>query len=409
MIETAKKAKAASLKLLLTNAEQRNQALQSIADAIRMKKNEIFEKNQIDLKKAKEMNVSAAMIDRLKLSFDRIEAMAKTAEAIASQEEVLGQIVEEHQREDGLWVQKVRSPLGVIAMIFESRPNVVLDCSCLAIKSGNAILLKGGKEALESNRILSHIIRENIKEFIPIDTVQNLESKEEVAALLKLPDWINLVIPRGGPKLIEYVYKNSQIPVIAHFQGICHIYIDKEADLEKAKEIVINAKVQRPGVCNAVETLLVDQDLPKEFLKLLFAELSENGVELRLSKKLLEVFPNAKLAEADDWKTEYLDLILSVRDVAGIDAAIEHIQTYGSHHTEAILTENIDSQKAFLNSIDASCLVVNASTRFNDGGELGLGAEIGISTSKIHAYGPMGAKEMTTSKFVLLGQGQIRK
>lgn len=390
------------------SAEKRNNALLSIADALIQNKKDIISANTKDLNLAKENNLSSALLDRLLLDEKRIEAMAAAVKQIAEQAEVVGTITESFTRDDGLKISKQRIPIGVIAMIFESRPNVVVDCSALAIKSGNCIILKGGKEAANSNAILTEIIREAIKDFIPSEVVQIITTRDDVTNLLDQVGLVDVIIPRGGEGLINYVCENSKVPVLAHYKGLCHIFIDETADATQAKDIVLNAKVSRPGVCNAMETLLVHKDFSKEALSEIISELKNAKTDLRLSENLHSIFPETQLATQEDWATEYLDNILSIKMVDSVDEAITHIQEYGSHHTEAILSANENNIKLFQNSIDASSIMVNASTRFNDGGEYGLGAELGISTSKLHAYGPMGAAEMTTQRFIVEGSGHTR-
>jgi glutamate-5-semialdehyde dehydrogenase len=293
-------------------------------------------------------------------------------------------------------------------MIFESRPNVVIDCSCLAIKSGNCIVLKGGSEASESNRILADIVRSAIVKHIPKNVVQLIDSREAVAELLNQVGLIDVIIPRGGERLIQYVYDHSKVPVIAHFKGLCHIFVDESADLDSALAIILNAKAQRPGVCNAMETLILHKNLPKEFIDKAIDELLASNIEVRLDSGVDYSKTTLAVASEEDWDTEYLDRILSIKLVGGVDQAIEHIHTYGSHHSEAILSKDQTNIDKFKTEVDASSIMINASTRFNDGGEYGLGAELGISTTKLHAYGPMGAKEMTTTRYLVTGSGHTR-
>lgn len=404
----AKYSKQASIEFLKSDNDSRKKALQNISNNLIKNIELILKENEKDIIKAKEENLNSALIDRLLLNEDRIQSMAQTALDIADQPEVVGKVTKELKRPNGLIVQNQRVPLGVIAMIFESRPNVVIDCSCLAIKSGNAIILKGGKEAVNSNRILTQIVRDSIKEYIPQDIVQLIDSRQAVSELITLNKYVDVVIPRGGKKLIQYVYDNASIPVIAHFEGLCHIYIHHDANLEQAKAIVLNAKIQRPGVCNAMECLLLHKDLPQKFKKDLISSFLNAEVELRGSKDLCELDTQIKPATSTDYATEYLDKILSIKTVQDIEEAISHIQTFGTNHTEAILSQDQTAISLFQKSIEASCIAVNASTRFNDGGELGLGAELGISTTKFHAYGPMGAEQMTTLRYVIFGEGQIR-
>jgi glutamate-5-semialdehyde dehydrogenase len=406
IIELAKSAKLAALKTQSVSENIRVEALKKIAFNLRQNTNHIIEQNKKDLDEAKKNNLSSSLIDRLKLDEKTILAMASAVEKISEQEQVVGQIIESSLRPNGLIIEKIRIPIGVIGMIFESRPNVVIDGAALAIKSGNSIILKGGKEAQYSNQALYQLIIESIENFLPKASVQMISSREDVFELLKLNEYIDLMVPRGGTPLIQFVKKHATMPVIAHDKGLCHIYIHLDADEKTATDIVVNAKAQRPGVCNAVETLLLHKDFSKN--KDVLNALKNASVEIRGDAKTKELQPDIKLATEDDFNTEYLEKIISVKMVDHENEAIEHILKYSSHHTEAILAKDTKVIEKFLNSLDASCLVVNASTRFNDGGELGLGAELGISTSKLHAYGPMGAKEMTTSRFIIRGQGQTR-
>ncbi len=398
----------AKQEFIKSDEQKRQRAILAISDLLIKKKDELTQANEQDLIAAKKNNLNAAMIDRLALDESRIESLAQSVKAIANQAPVVGEITESHTRTDGLIIQKQRIPLGVIGMIFESRPNVVIDCSCLAIKSGNCIILKGGKEAQHSNLFLANLVREAIKEFIPEDVVQLIESRDEVSELLKQVGLVDVIIPRGGERLIEYVYHNSQIPVIAHFKGLCHIFVDDTADTQKALEIIVNAKTQRPGVCNAMETLLLHEKLPQEFVDEVFNALLKRQTELRICDKTKTTIQGLKPATEEDWSTEYLANILSVKTLKNIEEAIAHIQQYGSHHTEAILSTDKNNIEKFQTQVDASSVMANASTRFNDGGEYGLGAELGISTTKLHAYGPMGAKEMTTQRYLVTGDGHIR-
>lgn len=407
----AKKSKEASKALRGLNKELRKQLLLKLADNLINRKDEVIAANKKDLQHADEVQLSSSLKDRLMLDAARIEAMAEGVKSIAAQEEVVGEFYQEFTNNEGLKIKRQRVPLGVILMIFESRPNVVIDCAALALKSSNAIILKGGKEAKYSNEILGEIIQETLKDHLPIESVQVLasDSREEVNQLLECDQYIDVVIPRGGEKLIEHVYKNAKMPVIAHFKGLCHMYLDKKADLKKAMDLVINAKTQRTGVCNAIETLLVHQDLDADFKNSLVSELQKKGTLLLADEDFIKATgANLEKATAKDWATEYLDNTLSIKTVASLDQAIEHIDQFGSYHTECIVTEDEQAQVEFLNRVDASCITINASTRFNDGGQLGLGAELGISTTKLHAYGPMGAEQMTTSRYVIVGDGNIR-
>lgn len=404
IVDVAKKAKLASKELLGLSEATRVLALQSIAGALIKNEKSILVENQKDLDLAKENNLSAAIVDRLTLTSHSLKSLSEACLSIAVQPPVVGMIEVEYQRPSGLTIQKQRIPIGVIGMIFESRPNVVVDGVALAIKSGNAIILKGGKEAAHSNNILFSVVQASLKGIIPTDSVALIQTRDEVNELLKLNDYIDLMVPRGGSELIRYVKTHATMPVVAHDKGLCHLYVHPDA--EDVLKIILNAKTQRPGVCNALESLLLHQNFADN--KNVIDELINHGVEVRGCEKTKTLNAQVKLATEADYETEYLDKIISVKMVKDETEAIERIRKYSSHHTEAILSKDSKIIENFLNSLDASCLVVNASTRFNDGGELGLGAELGISTSKLHAYGPMGAKEMTTLRFIVLGNGQVR-
>lgn len=394
---------------MLDNSSRKNLLLQ-LAKTIRSRKNDIQNENQKDMDHAKEY--PEALRDRLLLNADRIEAMARSVEEIAVQEDVVGKIEKEERRDDGLLIQKIRVPLGVILMIFESRPNVVIDAAALAIKSSNCLILKGGKEAQFSNKILGEIIQETIKDVLPTSCIQVLSSTDraQVDELLKLNQFIDVVVPRGGEKLIEHVYENAKMPVIAHYKGLCHLYIDESAREDFAKDILINAKTQRPGVCNAVETLILNKKVVSSLGVKLLSALEEKKTKIKVDKVLNEMTGlHYEVATELDWDTEYLANILSVKVVENLDEALIHIEKYGSHHTEGIISESSENIKKFVLATDSSCVVINASTRFNDGGQLGLGAELGISTSKLHSYGPMGAEQMTTLRYVVTGEGHIRR
>ncbi|MBL6988510.1 MAG: glutamate-5-semialdehyde dehydrogenase [Bacteriovoracaceae bacterium] len=408
--DIGKKAKDASIALRQLTEEDRFRALTAIVQLLRDNKQKIIAANEIDLKSAKEQNLSDALVDRLTLTADRIDAMAQSVSDIAFQNAVVGEVVSASKLDNGLLVRRERIPIGVLAMIFESRPNVVVDCSALAIKSANAIILKGGKEAYQSNKLLGELVRQAIEKNIPKDTIQVIDSfdREIVSGLLTLNKYVDLIIPRGGEGLVNFVYANATVPVIAHFKGLCHIYIHDDADLQSALDICLNAKVQRPGVCNAMETLIIHEKVDDKFLQELINKYIENGVELRMCEKLAPRFPNLPRACNVDWDSEYLDKILSIKLVTNEDEAIDHVLKHGTNHTEGIVAKDQEVIKKFINGVDASCVMVNASTRFNDGGQLGLGAELGISTTKIHAYGPMGASELTTLRFIVEGSGHIR-
>jgi len=411
ILEIAKKAKIASKNLATLSSNTKNEVLKRVAQKLRERKEELKKVNEKDVNQALIQGHTKAFIDRLTLTDKIIEGMAKGLEEVSALLDPVGEVVKMWKRPNGLLVGKMRIPLGVIAIIYESRPNVTIDAAGLCFKSGNAVILRGGKEALNSNLALGEIFRETLREFnIPEDVVQVIPTPERklMEYMLELEEYIDLVIPRGGEGLIRFVTEKARMPVIKHYKGVCHVYVDNEADLEMAKSIAINAKCQRPGVCNAMETLLVHKEIAKKFLPDLAEEYKKYGVELRGCPETLKYIPWAKEATEEDWYAEYLDLILAIKVVNSLEEAIEHISKYGSNHTEAIVTENYSKAIKFLREVDASVVLVNASTRFNDGGELGLGAEIGISTTKIHAYGPMGLEELTTTKFIVFGNGQIR-
>jgi glutamate-5-semialdehyde dehydrogenase len=352
------------------------------------------------------------MVDRLILNEKRISEMAKGLREVAQLDDPVGAVVEEWSRPNGLLVRKVRIPLGVIGIIYEARPNVTADAAGLCLKSGNAVILRGGSESINSNKAIEKCLRKGLADSgLPQDSVQLISSTDRslVLEMLKLEDFIEVIIPRGGESLIKFVVENSRIPVIKHYKGVCHVFVDESADLEMAIKICMNAKVQRPAVCNAMETLLVHRSIAKEFLPKVERELLKAGVEIRGDQSVQSLCPSAKKATEQDWYEEFLDLILAVRVVDSLDEAISHIQKYGSNHTESIVTSTEDRAERFLTEVNSSTVLVNASTRFSDGGQLGLGAEIGISTTKLHAYGPMGVKDLTTTKFVIRGTGQVRE
>lgn len=411
ILQIAQRAKRASQELAKIKTTLKNELLKRVAQKIREKREWLKEINQKDVTLALSAGQSKAFIDRLTLTDKVIEAMAKGLEEVAALPDPVGEVVKMWRRPNGLLVGRIRIPLGVIAIIYESRPNVTIDAAGLCFKSGNAVILRGGKEALNSNLALAEIFREELKAMdLPIDAVQVIPTPDRKAMeyLLEMEEYVDLVIPRGGEGLIRFVSERARMPVIKHYKGVCHVYVDEEADLEKALKICVNAKCQRPGVCNAMETLLVHANIAPKFLPLLAKEYEKYGVEIRGCPQTLKFIPQAKPATEQDYGYEFLDLILAVKVVSSLEEAMEHIARYGSNHTEAIVTENYSKAMKFLMEVDASLVLVNASTRFNDGGELGLGAEIGISTTKIHAYGPMGLEELTTTKFIAFGDGQIR-
>ena len=409
----ARRARAAALASARLDADARRDALEKVADAIDAHRAQILAANALDLSAAEENGVSGPMLDRLKLDESAVVKLAGAVREVAAQEDPLGGIEEETTRPNGLRVGRMRIPLGVIAMIYESRPNVTSDAAALCLKAGNAVILRGGSEALHSNRAIADAIREGlVASAVPEDAVQLVPTTDRKAidVLLQQEQWIDLVIPRGGEGLIRAVTEKSRIPVLQHYKGVCHVFLDESAPLDRAVAIAVNAKVQRPAVCNALETLLVHRAAAERLLPTVARELVAAGVELRGCPRTVELLPDldVKPASEDDWHEEYLDLRLAVRVVDDLEAALDHIARYGSSHTEAIVTDDEASAAAFVAAVQSSTVLVNASTRFADGGELGLGAEIGISTSKLHAFGPMGARELTTRKFVVFGDGQIR-
>ncbi|MBI3605134.1 MAG: glutamate-5-semialdehyde dehydrogenase [Nitrospirae bacterium] len=407
-----KKAKEAARAAANLNTTNKTNVLLTMADLLFKREKEILQENLKDLENARAQKLDPAKIERLTLNRKRIEEMAGGLREVAALPDPVGEILQMERRPNGMQVGRMRVPIGVIAIIYESRPNVTVDSASLCLKSGNAVILKGGSEALHSNQILVNLFSESLKMFgIPEGAVTfiNKTDRAVTSELLKMDAYIDLVIPRGGEGLIKAVTESSRIPVIKHDKGLCHIYVDEEADLEMAKKIALNAKIQRPGTCNAMETLLVHQKTAPRLLPDLLEKLSQRGVEIRGCPETLKYGSFVKPAKDADFHTEYLDLILSVKVVSTMDEAMNHIDQYGSRHTESIITENYTRGLRFLNEVDASAVLINASTRLNDGYQFGLGAEIGISTTRIHARGPMGLKELTSMKYVVLGSGQIRE
>ena len=407
----AKMAKEARKSLRQASSADKDRALGLIADALIENSNEILAANRKDLAAAKTKGLSAALCDRLKLTPERVKAMAESVREVVRLADPVGEITKAWTRPNGLLIGRMRIPLGVILIIYEARPNVTVEAASLCLKSGNAAILRGGSEAINSNVALGNIIGSCVSR-VGIDpaAVQVVPGTghKTVDELLKLDQYIDLVIPRGGEALIRKVVEMSRIPTLKHYKGVCHIFVDRDADLEKAYNICYNAKVQRPGVCNAMETLLVDAPVAKKFLPEMAREYKTAKVELRGCERTRKILKGIKAATEDDWRAEYLDLILAVRVVDGLDEAIEHISRYGSDHTEAIVTENHTRAMQFVKRVDSSSVMVNASTRFSDGFQYGLGAEIGISTTRLHAYGPMALEELTVTKFVVFGDGQTR-
>jgi len=409
----AERAKAAARTLATASSEQKNAVLRRAAEALRGAPGDlVLEANRRDLAAAAEMGLSKAMLDRLELDRKRLDGVADGVDQVATLPDPVGSVVEQRVLDNGLRVSKMRAPLGLIGIIYESRPNVTADAASLCLKSGNAVLLRGGKEAFESNTAIAAIFTQAlIDEGLPPESVPLLPTTDRQATLVMigLDGIVDMVIPRGGEGLIRFVAEHARVPVIQHYKGVCHVFVDETANPDMALGIALNAKVQRPGVCNSMETILVDRHMAPSFLPRLGAAMSEKGVELHADGRAAAYLDGAKRASAEDWDTEYLDLILNVGVVDGIDGAIEHVAKHGSNHTEAIVTENDANGQRWLREVDASLVLVNASTRFNDGFALGLGAEIGISTTKLHAYGPMGLAELCTLKWVGQGEGQVRQ
>ncbi len=404
-------AKKASYPLSLLPSAIKNAALKAMAAAVLKNQDMILNENKKDVEAAKNKGLAASLVSRLELSDKKIQGMSDSLNLIASLQDPVNRVIWSRKRPNGLLIQKVGVPLGVILIIYESRPNVTADCMALCLKSGNGVILKGGSEALQSNRILFNVLKKAaLKIGVPAGAfgLVTTRDRQSVKKLLTLSESIDLVIPRGGEGLIRQVAKVSKIPVIKHYKGVCHVFVDKKADLKKAASIVINAKTQNPGVCNAMETLLVDEAVAVSFLPTLALELRQKNVEIRGDQKTLKLIPDAKKASEEDWHAEYLDLILAVRVVKDAKAAVAHIQKYGSRHSDAIVTQDKKTADFFTSSVDSACVFVNASTRFNDGGEFGMGAEMGISTDKLHARGPMGLEELTSYKYVVTGTGQVR-
>jgi glutamate-5-semialdehyde dehydrogenase len=411
-IQLGKRAKAAARRLAVLSSEEKNHALHVMAQRLEAQSNFLIDENQKDLESAKKAGITAAVLDRIALTPNRVQAMAQGLREVAALPDPVREIVKMWRRPNGLQVGRMRIPLGVIGMIYEARPNVTADAAALCLKSGNAVILRGGSEAHHSNQAIGRVLQSACAEtVVPEHAIQVVQSKDRalIHELLQLEAYIDLIIPRGGEELIHAVVADSKVPVIKHYKGVCHIYVDADAELDMAERVCINAKVQRPSVCNAMETLLVHQAVATNFLPRLIAKYQAAGVEIRGCEKTCALVAGIKKANEEDWSAEYLDLILAVRVVENMEQAIAHIEQYGSEHTESIITTNYQNSREFIDRVNSSAVMVNASTRFNDGAELGLGAEIGISTSKIHAFGPMGLEELTTTKFVVFGDGQIRE
>ncbi len=412
--EMGRNARGAARVLATATADEKNAALHAMADELVAQGKRISTENEKDLQAGEENGLAPAMIDRLRLTEKRIAAMAEGVRQVADLPDPVGEVLKEWERPNGMAIRKISVPIGVIGIIYESRPNVTSDAAVLCLKAGNATLLRGGREAIHSNLAIAEALRSGIRKGgLPADSVQLIPKTDRagVSHMAQMSEFVDCIIPRGGKGLIERVVSEARMPVIKHYDGICMAYVDQDADLQMAGELVLNGKCQRPSVCNALETLLVHKDVAEKFLTTAGRDLIAAGVELRCDERSRQMLGDSEkvvAAQNEDWSTEYLDLILAVRVVDDLDEAIDHIETYGSHHSDLIITDNAEIAETFLNSIDSSAVFWNASTRFNDGEQFGFGAEIGISTDKLHARGPMGLPELTSYKYQVRGNGQLR-
>ncbi|MBS5884281.1 MAG: glutamate-5-semialdehyde dehydrogenase [Clostridium sp.] len=409
--ELGKRAKEASYDLGIASTTEKNKAIESMANALINNTNEIIKANKEDLDRAVQKGTSKAMLDRLSLNELRIEDMAKGLRELIALEDPIGEVIEMWKRPNGLQIGKQRVAMGVIGIIYEARPNVTCDAAGLCLKTGNAVILRGGSEAINSNKAIVKILANAIKEAgLPEFSVQLVEdtSRETALEMMKLNEYVDVLIPRGGAGLIQTVVKNATVPVIETGVGNCHIYVDEDCDFDMARDIIINAKTSRPAVCNAAEKMIINENIANEFLPIIVKALREKNVEIRGDEKVKSLINDVKEANEDDWSKEYLDYIIGAKVVKSVDEAIDHINKYGSGHSEAIVTNSYKNSQKFLNKVNAAAVYVNASTRFTDGSEFGFGAEIGISTQKLHARGPMGLKELTTIKYIIYGSGQVR-
>jgi len=405
------RARAASKTLALAKTAAKRSALHAAAAAIRAREADLISANEKDVDFGRNKGLSKAMMDRLLLTPDRIEGMAAGLEAIAELPDPVGEVIAEWDRPNGLHIQRVRTPLGVIGVIYESRPNVTGDAGGLCLAAGNAVILRGGSESLNSSALIAECLRTGLREAgLPEDAIQMIPTRdrEAVGALLRMNDFVDVIVPRGGRGLIERVMSDARMPVFAHLDGLCHVYIHSGADREKARAIALNAKMRRTGICGSAETLLIDKAIATEMLPVILGDLSGAGCEIRGDDATRALFPDANEATEADWRTEYLDSIISVRVVDGLDQAVEHINTMGSNHTDSIVTEDDGAADTFLREVDSAIVMHNASTQFADGGEFGMGAEIGISTGRMHARGPVGTEQLTSFRYVVRGNGQIR-
>ncbi|MCX8072912.1 MAG: glutamate-5-semialdehyde dehydrogenase [Candidatus Binatia bacterium] len=411
VIELCRNARRAARQLATVNTNRKNACLDALARQLRQRQSAVLEANARDVEGAHKQGLSAALIDRLRLDPQRIEAMARGVEVVSSLPDPVGETIACWRRPNGLEIAQVRIPIGVVGIIYESRPGVTVDAGALCLKSGNAVILKGGSEAWHTNRELAAIFADALDEHgLPREAVQLLPTtnREAVHALLQQTEYVDVIVPRGGESLIRAITEMSRVPVIQHYAGICHTYVDEFADLSMAEEICYNAKVQRPGVCNAMETLLVHERVASEFLPAMIRRFEAARVEIRGCERTRQIVPHVRAATEEDWRTEYLDLILAVKVVSSLDEAIAFINTYGTGHSDAIVTNHYEHARRFQREVDSAAVYVNASTRFTDGYEFGFGAEVGISTNRLHARGPMGLRELTTYKYVISGHGQIR-
>ena len=412
MDDLGQQAREGSLALAKANTNQKNTALENIANTLQANRVELLKANKKDMEAGKKNGLDEALLDRLELTDDRLDSMIEGVRQVASLPDPIGEITDLKYQPSGIQVGKMRVPLGVVGIIYESRPNVTADAAALCLKSGNAAILRGGSEAINSNQAIAGCIKEGLSEAdLPENAVQVIETTDRAAVgeMITMPQYVDVIIPRGGKGLIERISKDATVPVIKHLDGICHVYIDEYADFDKAVSIAFNSKTHRYGTCNTMETLLVAKTIAGELLPVLAESFEEEGVEMRGCATTRDYIPNAKEATDEDWATEYLAPILSIRVVEGVDEAISHIQKYSSAHTDAIVTEYYTNARRFMTEIDSSSVMVNASTRFADGFEYGLGAEIGISTDKFHVRGPVGLEGLTSQKFIVLGDGQIRE
>ena len=412
VLDLAKEARAGARALAKASSARKNLALIKMAEALRDRASELISENKKDVEYAAKKGLSKALIDRLTLNERRIDEMSQGLIEVSQLPDPVGEITKMRQRPNGMSVGRMRVPIGVIGIIYESRPNVTADATSLCLKAGNAVILRGGSEAINSNKAIVNILRDVARDqglHPGAVTFIGIPDREAIMGLLKLEGIVDLIIPRGGEGLIRTVTENSRIPVLKHYKGVCHVFVDGDADLLMAEEICLNAKVQRPGTCNAMETMLVDEKIAEGFLPRMLKRFEEAGVELRGCPKTLSIYPDINEAKEEDYSREYLDLVLNVKVVKDMDEAMEHIAKYGSAHSDSIVTMSYERAMRFLREVDSSAVLVNASTRLNDGYQFGLGAEIGISTDKIHARGPMGLEELTCAKFIVFGSGQLRE